>query len=376
MGSLCRATAFALGAVVGVVGCAGILGVDHDYGLADDGGATSGDDGAGSDAKSDSNVKHDSSVDVGDGCSASEDCTNGIDDNCDGLVDCADPLCKAGYTCTPNPPNGWSGPVVLFDGAGNATPPACASPYGGAAIDGHWGMSAPSPQCGCTCGPSQGEGCGSTNVSLYSNAFCTNQYFCFNLAITSSCTNAPSTCVASNGGGYMDAPTFSSSGGSCPPQPTKVVPQVLWGHTDRACGYSGPNDPGGCAAQSACVARPPQGFGSTLCVYASGDLACPSEYPTKNTYYKGLSDTRDCSQCSCVGPSGGTCNGSVTVYNSTSCSGGTSSVPLGSTCAWTAIKPLSFAGTFQLLPGSCSAQGGQPQGAAAETDPTTVCCAP
>ncbi|MGA7121295.1 MAG: hypothetical protein WBY94_14420, partial [Polyangiaceae bacterium] len=58
--------------------------------------------------------------------SSTENCTNGIDDNCDGLVDCAEPSCQtAGYACVGAAPAGWSGPDLFWTGAAGATAPAC-----------------------------------------------------------------------------------------------------------------------------------------------------------------------------------------------------------------------------------------------------------
>ena len=51
-----------------------------------------------------------------DGCKATgpEKCTNGVDDDCNGLTDCADPACQTqGYACAAPAPGGWD--FVAFD---------------------------------------------------------------------------------------------------------------------------------------------------------------------------------------------------------------------------------------------------------------------
>src|SRR5689334_5880623 len=62
-------------------------------------------------------------VEGGDG----EDCTNGVDDNDDGLIDCADPGCS-GYACVSVIPMGWQGYVALYDGPA-AKDPGCGGDF-------------------------------------------------------------------------------------------------------------------------------------------------------------------------------------------------------------------------------------------------------
>lgn len=101
-----------------------------------------------------------------DACDAAvEDCTNGLDDNCNGLVDCADPECASqGFACTPAVPVGWS--LVAY--VENARP-SC--PVG-------WGASAPNVEgpdgggaCQCACGAPTVNPCvqGTLSMSLGQN---------------------------------------------------------------------------------------------------------------------------------------------------------------------------------------------------------------
>src|SRR5580658_7572719 len=73
------------------------------------GGDAAADADATNDAPSDSPLVSDHAADS---CSMGEDCANGMDDDCNGLADCADPACQsAGYACETPAPTGWSGPV-------------------------------------------------------------------------------------------------------------------------------------------------------------------------------------------------------------------------------------------------------------------------
>src|SRR6185436_995373 len=71
---------------LGLVGCRGLLGLDGlDF---DQSGGSEGPDA---------------------GPPPAEDCENGVDDDGDGLVDCADPDCaKLGYQCVAAVPSGWT----------------------------------------------------------------------------------------------------------------------------------------------------------------------------------------------------------------------------------------------------------------------------
>ncbi len=109
---------------------------------------------------------HDTGVDTGgpDACDSVEICNNGIDDDCNGLVDCADPACTAGWTCTAAPvPSGWS--VVSY---AQSSRPACPAGYGTPAdvVEGPIGAPA---TCGCTCNVTTAGSCESGQFSVSGN---------------------------------------------------------------------------------------------------------------------------------------------------------------------------------------------------------------
>ena len=308
-----------------------------------------------------------------------EDCTNGKDDNCNGLIDCADPVCTAGYICTDAPPAGWSGPVSEWDAASGPRP-SCTGAFAVTAVDGNGSLSAPGATCSCTCpSPATGQTCGFASPTIYSDGSCSTVCASDGLPYPGSpfCVNF-STCGTT---GSVNAPTFAPSGGSCTPSSSKSLPATPWGMTGRTCSYSGKVDmPGGCSSSAQCVTRPSSPFGGP-CVYQNGDLACPSGYPTKHLYYAGVSDNRDCAACNCNSPTGGTCTGTVDLYDTGSCSGTkVTTVTLGAGCqavsgamspgfrAWQVPAP------FGVMPGSCTPSGGGAIGSATPTGPTTVCC--
>ena len=152
--------------------CAGFLGIDDDYddgagggkasgGMSSGGSSAAGGAGAnsggalagfaGTGLTSSGGSSFDSGQDTStDSSSSGEQCLNGIDDDGDQLVDCADPDCKgAGYQCSPNPPAGWSGPFAFYDGP---SAPACPSSFSNEFANGGIGFLGPPAACSkCTC---------------------------------------------------------------------------------------------------------------------------------------------------------------------------------------------------------------------------------
>src|SRR5262249_33512993 len=100
-----------------------------------------------------------------------EDCLNGVDDDGNGLTDCADPACAAGYTCTPNPPQGWLGPVALYNGP-PANKPKGPPGHPDTAHQGNTGIINDPAMCSaCTCG-NPTVTCTPNVVELDSDAAC------------------------------------------------------------------------------------------------------------------------------------------------------------------------------------------------------------
>src|SRR5262249_56746911 len=65
----------------------------------------------------DANAESDArdAADARDVCAPDENCLDGVDNDCNGLTDCADPACTAGYRCVAAPPPAWSGFALYAD---------------------------------------------------------------------------------------------------------------------------------------------------------------------------------------------------------------------------------------------------------------------
>ncbi len=311
-----------------------------------------------------------------------EDCTNGVDDNCDGKIDCDDPECAA-YACVPPVPAGWKGPVSYAQAASPALPPDCPPGYEGP-LAGNAGFDAPAASCAtCTCGAS-GQTCAAT-VVVDSDTSCNNG--CAGAPTTSgACVALPANCSA--GASFAaNLPPPAISGGTCSPSVAPpTVPPIAWTTVARVCAYSRPaNSPGGCALGSQCLLAPSAADGARACVYSQADPAptsCPPGYDVQGptTFYQGHADARACSDCTCSSsaPSGGSCSGTVALFSGTSCTGTSTSYTLGAGCQPLSLspRPVAVMGDYAVhVAGACSAASQpQPIGTATPTLPVTVCC--
>jgi hypothetical protein len=322
---------------------------------------------------------------TGDGCVdvGPEDCSNGVDDDCNGKIDCADPACGA-YVCAPPAPSGWFGPVGLWQGAFGSTAPGCPTLYQWL-MDAFAGLSGPPASCSCSCAAS-GQTCSAIGT-FHPDQTCTNAT-CATVtpAPAGGCTPVPSNSCGS-GGSFEVAGTPAPSGGSCSAQVTPTIPPLGWMASARVCSYAGsPDSPGGCTeATTQCVAAPTSPYATNVCIYSAADpppTSCPAGYSANppTVIYAGSTDTRGCGSCTCSGPSGGACSGSITLYGGAACTGnaGSATYALGTVCqgyGGLAPVPGSVKASYTVASGTCSVQAQPlPTGSAAPTGPTTVCC--
>jgi hypothetical protein len=331
-----------------------------------------------------------------------ENCTNGIDDNCDGKIDCADPECMSqGFTCVPPwASSGWTGPAVLYDafqaGGPAPTPLSCASagaytqalPTAASTRLGNYDPTAEDPTCGCTCGSTvQGVTCPEPSVTGSTNS-CPGG----GTTVTATATTTCSQLTASDAVNSFTVTQGAASGGTCPSNETGLpVPAwntaTGWEGTGSACTtgraassyFSGAQ--GGCTGTEVCVEPLPGAFnGGAACVFLSGKATCPTGYSTEHDYFTGANDTRSCEYtCTCT-PTGVACTADLTVSNQSTCTGGMTMTDLSIGCTSVSdYSPVWMEATVAST-GSCTFAAGAVAGGAAATGsvtPTgqvTVCC--
>jgi hypothetical protein len=345
----------------------------------------------------------DVATDTNDGCSSvKENCTNGIDDNCNGLIDCADPECMSqGFTCVPPwASSGWTGPTVLYDafqaGGPAPTPLSCtgagaytqALPTAVSTRLGNYDPTAANPTCGCTCGSTvQGVTCPEPSVTGSTN-MCPGGGTTVSATATATCSQL----TASDDFNSFTVAQGAASGGSCPSNDTGLpVPSwnvaTGWEGAGSACTtgraassyFSGAQ--GGCTGTEVCVEPLPGAFnGGAACVFLSGKATCPTGYSTEHDYFTGANDTRSCEYtCTCT-PTGVACTADLTVSNQSTCTGGMTMTDLSIGCTSVSdYSPVWMEATVAST-GSCTFAAGAVAGGAAATGsvtPTgqvTVCC--
>jgi hypothetical protein len=234
--------------------------------------------------------------------SSTENCFNGVDDNCDGKVDCEDPQCTPVAECVPDP--GTANAAAL----GTLSTSACASDYTTttALFANLAAGTCTSGSCQCqggfvstpTCSTSltqQGStivSCSAVGTSIFSNK--TNADGC--LAFTALNTNTYYTIDAVKYNATCNAP----SGGT----PMKNAP--TWSTSDKFC--TGAPVGKGCTAGNICVPK-----AANHCILTTGSAATCSVagYTVANAtaFFTGFDDSAR--SCACACNVAGTCGTSV-----------------------------------------------------------------
>lgn len=307
------------------------------------------------------------------GSSGGEDCTNGIDDDGDNDIDCADSDCQSGHTCAPTVPNGWTGPVAFWQGSG--APPNCLSSGGYRVLSesGNDGLDAQPASCPtCECNT---DACETVDLRYYSDTACgSGVTWSLPTGLATGCRGVN---LTHSNGSRPGAAQYS--GGTCPATTTgtKNVPPISWATSARACGGA-PTTGVGCAGAGSCVPIPSSPFEAKVCIYKAGTDTCPGGYSTQSfVMYKNNTDTRDCSACACDATSD--CGTVIDYAEDATCSGPSTTIPFD-TCTQVAIdtstgmdtRRVSFVAAASGV--SCSPSGGQPTGDAQPSEPITVCC--
>jgi hypothetical protein len=233
-------------------------------------------------------------------------CDNGVDDDGDNQIDCADSQCTT-HVCAPNAPAGWTGPVAVRDDVTSANP-ACAGPYLNNPWKGGRQVTCPAHTCGtCTCGAPPGVGCTTPTVTHWGQ----NDVTCTGKPITS--FPAPG-CQAVDGHFMTDGTTPTGPGSCTGQRGPDNKPAPTFARTGLAC--SGATAGGGCAGGQ-CLPVPGAPLEGKLCVYRAGDHPCPAGYTAnRRVYHQDITDGRTCTTCTCGPPE---CKGRIWMGQDFSC---------------------------------------------------------
>lgn len=275
-------------------------------------------------------------------------CDDGIDNDCNGQVDCADAACTAGFECQDLPPAGWV-PVLLAESA-RPSCPAGHTPTDVRVLQGDGAIA-----CACTCGggcdatitltASSELGCTAapTTVTFQANTTkCTSQSFDLPGGF-SNATAGSATCAA------MDTPTKSdlTNGRTCTPP-------------ERAGG--------GCQNAQRCL---PKTTGFASCIAKAGKSTCPATAFTKQRRSgTTANDERACTGCSC---SSTPCDVELELWTHPVCQG-SAGIKITSTCAANGTLDNAKAYMSKVTGGCTQATPSTPLGAIVFENEQTLCC--
>jgi hypothetical protein len=303
-----------------------------------------------------------------------ENCTNGVDDDCNGFTDCADPACtRTNYTCVPDPTaagTGWSF-APLEPNARPGCPPSLT--VADVAVN-PTNLSTPAT-CSCSCSLTAQPVCGVNDTLVVAGgygSFTCGTGFGATTYIGGACHYDPSGVGLDTYGSAVGI----GSGGACAAASVTDVPAAN-GTLGETC--SGETQFGkGCAAGQVC-ALVPAGF--TACVQHDGATTCPAgAYTTANSVGT-IVDSRSCASCTCQPTPTTYCFGTWNFYQSSGCTGTAVQQPADSTCRPTGVDTSTVYYSDTFLPSgqgivSCGSPAAvpQPTGQASLTPQTTVCC--
>lgn len=352
--------------------CSAIIGIGDvpDVSSGIDGSADASTDGASADASADASATDGATTDASPDSAtdapcvpttpSAENCTDGIDNDCDGKTDCEDPACtQQGFACVPDVTTGWT-----YDAIDRANGAACPSGYGSQDLVAS--ASGAAAMCSCSCGLTQLPSCTygtlSANIGSASCGETTAGY------------QADGTCVPSSAvtPTLFSANAIAPSGGACSGNVSKSVPNRQETHW-RACSSSGPFGRG-CAAGHMCAIA---GGAFVGCVTRQNTATCPVDYPVTQVVATGISDTRDCGACTCGAPNPASCsNATISFYPTTACASPAVTVNANGACTNTGAVTYQAYRYSATASASCGAptQMPSPTGGVSTTGPITTCC--
>ena len=269
-------------------------------------------------------------------------------------------------------PTGFS--LVAF--GGGATNAACPSGFA-QPIDYVEGPTASAAACACsTCQVTAPPSCASGALQ---NSFDTDgSGTCGTPGGAPYSNNPAGTCLTDGYSGPISATTDMQAvappptGGTCSIAPAKNPNGISYASRDRVCHPS-------TLAQCAGLVCPPTLAGAfKTCIASAGDVACPSAFPTKHLI--GTDVNFACTGGTCACTVGATCSGVVTLYKTSTCSGGALPVVVDGAChnvngGGTDYHSYKYVGTAANV--ACTGSGAPPAASGlALVGATTTCCTP
>lgn len=306
--------------------------------------------------------------------STDEDCTDGIDNDGNGDVDCADSRCTPDFECFPVPPGAWVEvyAISVMDFSGKL--PVCENGQDPAVF---FASPADSAECAaCSCGPLDvmSAACSPPQISCYvGSTDCSSAASDWTDLLAEGACDKPQ-----NLGGVeslsckITAISVPLGGDLCAPSGGEIQKNKPWKERVGVCVV--PNG-GGCDAGQVCAAT--QRVQDAACVRRDGDFDCPTdEFTVKKLVYEIEEGHRSCGACTCTPKCTG---GSYTVHDLDECGDDADPVIIDSddckdVSGLLDASTWSMNATLSQIESSCTPGGGAPQVDLSKAGPVTFCC--
>lgn len=294
-----------------------------------------------------------------------------------------DPSTTPGVVCVPPVPEGFQGPLAIYETPGTPELPTCNEKFS-QLYDVTAHPDGPPGACSCACEPQGAYTCTGPVLTLFGDSTCTTA--CGPSGGQPVPPKNGTSCAPLNRNGcpstmYGKLTDAKPVGAPCTPRTVDPPRPFKWGGSARLCAAMPNVVAASCPPGKIPAPAPELPFNpGNLCIATSSQDTCPAEYPSKRTFHdpKQLVDTRACNACACSEPKG-TCGGSYTASDKSDCTGGvrSSAVP-NAVCTKDIVKDSTT--SFAYLPPAgatgvtCEPSGGGSQGELATGRPLTVCC--
>ncbi|AKT39105.1 hypothetical protein [Chondromyces crocatus] len=321
------------------------------------------------------------------GPSSGEDCTDGLDNDDDGLIDCADveDCAPTDHVCVPATPPGWTGDVrvAIVDHAAADTLPPC--PAGTETFD-YFAGPAIEAECtpcdGCTWDRATAA-CFAPTLACHSSG--NGNTTCNGNPTSERADRLGGTCesltssIPNSASCRLTQPATLRTRGTCDAAPDGGQLQTSpWSQVTRVC-IGAPRLGGHCDDGGQCLPRSNDdaAFEGWACVLQPGYDACPAGWTDleRQLFETGV-DTRTCAPCGCDLDALGCTGGGFLAYDLAGCSG--TYVTIDSTqCV--DITPLlgqnfAFRTEAATVTGDVTCTGGEGSGAVIPEGPAKLCC--
>jgi hypothetical protein len=285
-----------------------------------------------------------------------ENCFNGIDDDCDGHIDCDDSDCASIAVCVP----AVTGPFSV----GTTLDPVSLCPQSYSSLEVVMsGLSAAASNCstGCSCGVTCQVQLGSFNTVADCNSDNTDNESGFSVVYDTMCNSW------SSWNATLVVPTIFTPT-TCTLSGTPVLPMTSWAASERFCAAI--SHGGGCGTTKICVPVTP----GPNCEIAAGTQTCDTGYnAVSGPWYTGKDDQRMC-QCSCGGLTG-SCGSNIALHTDNNCN--STATTFAANARYCSATGPFHSGKIEITPPTCNAPTYLPEtGTLMGTGLQTLCCVP